>query len=110
MDVVPVAALVELGTLKWVLGVPLIVDDLSRVDKSENGDDSTDKGCILTEGTFPFQDALVFVNSEVLSLGSSFQHLDVFSLAHWKVSHVDKAAEDGGLHTGVEESILRVKC
>ena len=108
--VVPVEELVELGALERVLGVPLIVDDFGGVDKPQNGDDSTDKSCVLTEGTFPFQDALVLVNGEVLRLGSLLQHLDIFSLAHWKVGHVDEAAEDGGLHTVVEFSIHRVEC
>ena len=38
----PVKELVEIGTYKWVLRVPLVVNDFSSVDEPENRDDSAD--------------------------------------------------------------------
>ena len=38
----PVEELVEIGTHKWGLRVPLVVNDFSSVDEPENRDDSAD--------------------------------------------------------------------
>ena len=51
MALIPVKELVEFGTLKRILWVPLVLDDLGRVNKLEYGNEAADQRRELSQCT-----------------------------------------------------------